>query len=841
MSLRTLLAVLAFVLSAGAAEPPEAKMRTDRNGDPLPDGAVARFGSARLLHGRVDHLEFSPDGKTLASSGSDGVRLWDLADGKVVPCAHLPQWGRTVFCFTPDGGHLVGDADGCRLIDPRTGKVRRSWQHGTRAPQSIVVAADGKTAAVGWIGGGVTVHDLTRGGKQADWKITDDVPDELCLSGDGALLAYALKAGKKSVLLWDARRGKLLHTFAPEELQEERFNSLCLSRDGRRMAASWGDKLCLWDTTSHEEVRWSDGPKGEVLAAFLRFSADDTEVTGVSPYQRVWRWSAATGKELSQSRPARQVGHLFWKATLSPDGRAVAMLDNSAILVWSWDATSWKELIPIERWPRWGEAAFMTPDVVATWTRGDEEEVIAFWDPTDGKLRRKHTIAVPESGWYRRSLSPDGKLFAACNDKKGVLLFDVASGKELRHFDPPRRNDEQAKFAFSPDGKTLVTTDQPKGLQLWDVETGKPLHSVEGVSDGVMAFSPDGRTVASSFVSRFILTEVASGKARHRLPLLDSPERERSESVFDRIRFSRDGKFVAAFSRCDIYVFSTGRGDTVLHLDLGPRGNSADETGDLSPDGRWLVHAVSYDHGISVRDLNNPRAASEFQTLLGHAGSINAIAFSPDGKYLVSCASDGTALVWDAKLLTGKPNPQKPKAPPAPEIAGLHPPEEESEWAALADADAGKAAKAMAALAESPGTAVPLLKARLKPVESPPAGKVERLIAGLGDDEFDARQQAHKELERLSELAGPALQKTLEGKPSAEAAKRIRQLLSKLEEPVSDPEQLRRIRAVELLERIGTPEAIDFLKALAKGEPVARLTREAKKSLEYLSQTNERK
>src|SRR6266542_3240206 len=113
-------ALLTLIFLLGPTVIRAGEPRLDRNGDPLPEGAVARFGSARLLHGGVRHLEFSPVGKTLASSGSGGARLWDRATGKAIPCAHLPEWGQVVFTFTPDGDHLLGDADGCRLIVPST-------------------------------------------------------------------------------------------------------------------------------------------------------------------------------------------------------------------------------------------------------------------------------------------------------------------------------------------------------------------------------------------------------------------------------------------------------------------------------------------------------------------------------------------------------------------------------------------------------------------------------------------------------------------------------------------------------------------------------------------------
>src|SRR5262249_28538079 len=142
----------------------------------------------------------------------------------------------------------------------------------------------------------------------------------------------------------------------------------------------------------------------------------------------------------------------------------------------------------------------------------------------------------------------------------------------------------------------IVTTyrDQPRGLMVWDVATGKPLRKLEGESDGAVAFSPDGRTVASAFVGRFYLTEVASGKARFQLPLPRHEDRRGSgDDVVERIRFAREGRSVVAISRCDVHVFSTARGSKLLHLSSGEETSSGywDATGALSPDSRWLAHA----------------------------------------------------------------------------------------------------------------------------------------------------------------------------------------------------------------------------------------------------------
>jgi WD40 repeat protein len=788
--------------------------------DPLPEGAVARFGSAHLLHGLVNHVEFAPDGKSLATSGDDGARLWEVATGQEILLAHLPRSGEVVLTFTPDGSHVVADRKECRVIDPATGKVRCFWRNPGKRPRMVVVAADGKSAVTAWTEGGVTVHDLTGGGKREGRSLSDDDPKSLALSGDGGLLAYATD---KAVLLWDVHQRKLLHTY-PGATPDYALYPIGLSRDGHRLAISSIDKLRLWDTASHEEVNGFVAPQGGAMR--LLFSPDRAELVGL-PWgtRKLVRWSATTGKELARSGPPERKDNRYWCPTLSPDGRTGAAVGDSVITLW--DVASAKELVPIERWPAWHNAAFVKPGVVATWTRGrTPEEVIAFWNVTDGKLLRKHTIVVPESEWWRRELSPDGKLFAAENEKKGVLVFDVESGKQVMQIKTRRRKDEQSKFAFSPDSKSIVTSDDPKGLMVWDVATGKPLRELEGVSDGVMAFSPDGRVVASAFVGKLVLTEVASGKARHRLELPRVENARDSEDVVERILFSRDGRSVAAISGGYVTVFSTDRGGSILRLD--PSGGSHDwVAGALSPDSRWLVQDGRH-NSVAVRDLHSRSAAYEFQTLSGHAGEVTGLAFSPDGKYLVSCSADGTALVWDARRLTGK------SVPAERDDANLDAEEVAVRWGVLADADPGKAARAMSALVESPNTAVPLLKARLKPAEVPPPEKVERLIADLDSGEFPVRDRAMKELRRIGEPAAPALRKAQEGKPSPEVARATQQLLTELDGPVTDPEQLRQVRAAEVLERIGTKAAREVLEGLAQGAPDAKLTKEARASLDRM-------
>jgi WD40 repeat protein len=821
-------AVLASVLLLVPCVVRADEPRADRDGELLPEGAVARFGNGRRLHSNAHLFEFSPDSKSLASSGSDGARIWDATTGKEVFFAHLPRTGPVLLAFTPDGAHLVADGKGCRIIEPSSGKVRCFWRNAGKLPKIVVVAADGKSAVTVWTRGGVSVHDLTGKGKRMGRQFSDDDPGRLALSGDGALLALARPG---AIELWDVRRGRRLHTYAPEGLKESMPDRFCFSGDSRRLAVAW-DRIRLWDTQSHKEVEGFDGPKAWELS-LLRFSADGDELIGLSTrYERhLRRWSAATGKELAHSQSPREED-ILWYPALSPDGRTVAGAAGSYGYgaVTFWDARSWKELHAVERWPGWDDAAFVEPGVVAVRAHGEGTDVLAFVDAASGKLLRRRAVAVGKDDWLNRALSPDGALLAAGDGP--IRLFDVASGEVLRRFDPPRKESDLS-FAFSPDGKTLVSGGEGRKLQLWDVATGKALQQLEGGYRGATAFSPDGRIVASGDKKDFYLTEVASGKVRYRLGLPDYEGRMRSEHLPEvrHIRFTRDGRSVLAVTSCDLFVFSTTRGEEDFRLHLGEYSNGDEEAAALSPDGRWLARA--YWSSVLVHDLRNPRAAREAQTLSGHGSDVRGIAFSPDGKYLVTCGRDGTALVWDAKQLTGKPKPAEGADAVDIEGAPLTAEEKaEAYWKELAGTDARAAARAMVSLEELPEAAAAVLKAQLKPVEAPPAGRIDRLIADLDSDTFEVRQQAQQELSRLGEQAAPALRKALEGKPSAEVARRVKELLSDLDVAAADPALLQRLRSVEVLERIGSPAARKVLEELAKGAPHARLTKEAKASLQ---------
>jgi len=123
------------------------------------------------------------------------------------------------------------------------------------------------------------------------------------------------------------------------------------------------------------------------------------------------------------------------------------------------------------------------------------------------------------------------------------------------------------------------------------------------------------------------------------------------------------------------------------------------------------------------------------------------------------------------------------------------------------------------------------IKDRVKPAAPLDMKRVEELLTQLGDEQFNVRSKATKELLQIGERLVPVLAKTLAADPPLETKIRLEALRGRLTGMVLQGERLRAFRAVEVLEIIGTPEGRQVLQALADGAPGALVTTSAQAAL----------
>ena len=279
------------------------------------------------------------------------------------------------------------------------------------------------------------------------------------------------------------------------------------------------------------------------------------------------------------------------------------------------------------------------------------------------------------------------------------------------------------------------------------------------------------------------------------------------------LQFSPDGRMLLQYDGAMRVVETISGRDRAL---LSREPSEVPSSMNWSADGRLVARGFA-DGTAVVTDLWT--SCEVFRRQTGQAG-LEALCLSRDGKYLATGGSNATAMVWEL--------------PPPKKLTRLASMTDESAWGDLGHPNATRAYRVMLHLIASPDAAVRLFADRLKPPPPLEAGRIDRLVAELNDDDFKVRERATRELRDIGTPALDALKKATRG-TSLEAKRRASGLLRLLEpSDAIAPDRLRAIRAfraVEILERIGTPAARTALETILKSKFDAPLEAAVRKSL----------
>jgi RNA polymerase sigma factor (sigma-70 family) len=801
----------ALAARTSAPEPTRAP-RADAEGLPLPDGAVARLGSARLRHGGcVTDICFSPDGKRIVSVGADNtVRAWDGDTGQplFVIRRQEGEFDRVAFA---DGGKVVvavgRDREGaCDVwrIGP-TGEVTdRLRTEAVHVSESAVrFNADGSRLAVGVADPGkVFVIDTATGRALWTAPLGGGTPHGVAFGADNAV---AVSDGGATVRMFDSK-GNAAGVLTR---QHAGLGQLALSPDGKWVAAN--DRmvgLVVWDRASGK-FAWSNKTRAEDA---LVFSPDGRSLAHAG-YYTASTLSPADGKDRT---PFTGMGATS-ACAFRPDGKVVAF-GTVGGTVCLYDPVTGKPVAPSPDLPH--EVRWMRFSADGRTLYGWSSDWFA-WDVATAKQRR-----VTNTGWnYGVALSPDGLRTASTlfwdgnvptsSSEKRFQVCDAATGKLLHSHPnglPPGRHVYWQEF--SPDGKALVGGVSDETVRGWTIDTAGELFRLPGHRSPAQfhAFSADGR---------ILVTGAYASDGREEVPLrvFDLKAGKELWNVNPgawvlSVAVSADGRRVAVGTAAPsdqperaIVWDVAGRRELARVTQHGPGQHVA-----LSPDGRML--AVATRHGGPLRVWEVASASERF--VFRQEGDMTGLLFAPDGRTLAAASKAAPVYLWD---VTG-------------DLAGKAPPWDadaaDRVWDDLTSADAVRAMAALRRLRADPAATIPFLRERVRTAPPDPA-TLRKAFADLDAADFRTREQATQTLAGFDEDVREALQAELARGPSVEVRRRVQGLLDRLKGPT--PGRLRRIRAVEAAEGMGSPEAQALLEAWAGGPAGSTLTTEAKAAL----------
>jgi WD40 repeat protein len=565
--------------------------------------------------GSVNAVTFSPDGKYLASGGSDqSIYLWEVLSGKKVLALQKPMSAVNAIAFSPDGSQLASGSDDklVRLWDISTKKVLRSFKEHNSEITSVAFSADGSRILSASRDGIIKLWDASSEKSLITITGSNKGTNAIFLAG-GKHIASAGADG--NIKIWDTSNGKELRTLTGHT---GTITALVASADGASLASSDADgNIKLWDTSGGKELRSWVGHYHKINA--LVIDSKGKQIASADTNDTIKFWDASSGKEL---RTISGNKHKPNTLAFDPTGEKLASggTDETVRL---WETSSGRALYTSKN-NRAGILAFNPTGQFLTIARRDNK--LSVWDITKGRLA--YTFSLYEGRAHVISPSSDGGHLASGGDTT-AWIWDLKMQRMLRMF---KDSSVIHSVAFDFDRRLVAAGKADGTIKLWNITTEKVKTALTGHTAPVTAlqFNATGKMLVSSSPDGTI--KLWDGVSSKELRTISFPG-------VQTVVFSPDGKTLASAGLKDIKLWDVSTGK---ELDSW-RGHNNVTSLAFSPNGQRLVSGSNTDTSVYVWEI---RSGNKLYSFEEHDSFILSVGYSPDGKHIAASGADGTVRLW---------------------------------------------------------------------------------------------------------------------------------------------------------------------------------------------------
>jgi WD40 repeat protein len=579
-----------------------------------------------------------------------------------------------VTSLAADAGYsrlMSGSDDGTvRVWDLDSGAMVTAFDHSWLGVTAVASSGDASIALSAGADGKLYLCDVVHGAPAAPIRGAGKRSrTAVALSADGGVAVWGSRDAE--VIVWDVPSAAVRHVLTGHE---DRVTSVAVSADGARAVSGSDDgTIRVWDIATGTLVRTLQGHAGPVNA--VAFSADGRCALSGSSDRTIKLWDADQGRCLKTL-----VGHaasVTCVALAAGGWRAISGSSDHGVRLWNLrDGTALATLDAHTDAVR----AVAINDAGTRAATASLDRTIKLW-----RLDDLRPLAVTD--WHAGAVlslvfSGDGRLCASGGGDGRVTVRDVHTGAPIRSFDAhaaPVRS-----LAFTQDDTCLLSTGIDGRFWLWTIDDGAaislPIQHMAAIDD--CTFSAKARFMIAACGDQFVyLWDVPSGVRLERYGTRrlfdhliaaspkrgDLPESDElldqylhGEAVYDVtvVRMSADGEYAllsatvrerGALSsaaahgtpghRSCVLVFQVASGELRSVTSRQPEVISAFA---MDTSASRLLWARA-DHALELWDLQTEKRLA---LLRGHDEEVNAVAFSPDGRFAFSCGRDRTLIAW---------------------------------------------------------------------------------------------------------------------------------------------------------------------------------------------------